>query len=163
MPKSTPKIILIVALSENKVIGQNNTLPWHLPNDFKHFKAITWNKKILMGRKTYESIGKPLPNREMIVLTHQPNFKSGYAQVIHDYSALFPLKEDLYVIGGSTLYDLFLPLAHFIYATEVKCTITGDTFFPSLDKQSWQEIARDKHYADDKHAFNYDFVEYDRI
>jgi len=155
-----PKISLVVAYSQNRVIGVKNQLPWHLPNDFKHFKELTLNKQILMGRKTYESIGRPLPNREMIVLTRQANFHSDYARTIHNFAALLPLQQDLVIIGGTEIYTLLLPQTHIIYATEVKTELEGDAFFPKLDPQIWQETSRESHPQDERHAFAYDFVTY---
>lgn len=157
-----PHIIYVVAYSENHMIGEGNQLLWHLPNDFKHFKAQTLNKTVLMGRKTYESIGRPLPNREMVVLTRNHDFKSDYAKVIHSLDELFPLQQDLYVIGGAEIYKLMLPDADIIYATEVKTKLAGDAIFPELSQNEWQEVSRESHFKDEKHAFDYDFVEYRR-
>ena len=157
------KIIFVVAYSKNHGIGKDNQMPWHLPNDFKHFKALTLNHSVLMGRKTYESIGRPLPNREMIVLTRQPDFQSDYARLIHSLDELHPLKNDLYVIGGAEIYKLLLPQADIVYATEVNTTINADAFFPELPSSEWLAVSREAHPADDKHAFEYDFVDYQRI
>ncbi len=154
------KIILVVAYSQNRVIGVNNTLPWNLPNDLKHFKDLTLNQCILMGRKTFESIGRPLPHREMIVLTRQVDFHSDYAHTIHTLAALQPLQQDLFVIGGAEIYTLLLPQADLIYATEVKTELEGDALFPKLDPKIWQEISRESHLHDERHAFDYDFVTY---
>lgn len=154
------KIVFVVAYSENHVIGEGNQLPWHLPNDFKHFKDLTLNHTVLMGRKTYESIGRPLPNREMIVLTRNSDFNSDYAKVIHSLDELFPLQKDLYVIGGGEIFKMMLPDADIIYATEVKTHIKGDAIFPELSPAEWHEVSRESHFKDEKHAFAYDFVEY---
>ncbi|MCX7123162.1 MAG: dihydrofolate reductase [Gammaproteobacteria bacterium] len=155
-----PKICFVVAYSQNQVIGAKNQLPWHLPNDLKHFKELTRNQHILMGRKTLESIGRPLPNREMIVLTRQVDFKVDYARTIHDLSELQPLEKDLFIIGGAEIYQLLLPQADLIYATEIKTKIEGDAFFPPLNREEWQEISRESHSTDERHAFDYDFVCY---
>ena len=163
MEQTGPRIILVVAFSLNHVIGQDNRLPWHLPNDLQHFKALTAHQTILMGRKTYQSIGRPLKNRDMIVLTRSLDFKSDYARVIHDLKELEPLKGDLYIIGGSEIYTLLLLKADLIYATLVKTKITGDTLFPPLDPMTWKEVAREVHTADADHLFNYDFVTYARV
>jgi len=157
------KIIFVVAYCENKGIGKDNQMPWHLPNDFKYFKALTLNHTVLMGRKTYESIGRPLPNREMIVLTRQPDFQSDYARVIHTLDELQPLQDDLYVIGGAEIYKMLLPQADIVYATEVATIIDADAFFPALPSDAWKAVSRDSHPQDDKHAFAYDFVEYQRV
>ena len=158
MPK--PKIALVVAYSQNRVIGVKNQLPWHLPNDLKHFKDLTLNQTILMGRKTLESIGRPLSHREMIVLTRQADFKVDYARTIHDLSELLPLQNDLFIIGGAEIYQFTLPQADIIYATEIHTQIKGDAFFPTLNPQEWREISRESHQRDERHAFDYDFVIY---
>ena len=157
-----PHIIYVVAYSENHVIGEGNQMPWYLPDDFKHFKALTLNQTVLMGRKTYESIGRPLPQREMIVLTRNTDFHSDYARVIHSLDELFPLQKDLYVIGGGEIFKLMLPDTDIIYATEVKAHINGDAVFPELSTDQWREVSREHHPKDDKHAFAFDFVEYRR-
>jgi dihydrofolate reductase len=161
MGTQTPKIILVVAVSENGVIGIDNMLPWHLPHDLQHFKALTLHQHILMGRKTYESIGRPLPEREMIVLTRSLDFTSSYAQIIHSPKMLFPLQHDLYVIGGAEIYALFRPWAHCIEMTLVKTTLTGDAFFPLPSPDEWRETSRIAHPADERHAFAYDFIRYE--
>lgn len=157
-----PKLIIVVAYSDNRVIGEGNALPWRLPNDLQHFKNLTLNQQILMGRKTYESIGRPLPQRQMIVLTRNGDFKSDYARVIHSVEALFPLNHDLYVIGGAEIYRLLLPKTDLVYATEVHTHLKGDAFFPVLGAD-WRELSREQHSADEKHACPYDFVLYQRL
>lgn len=156
-------ICFVVAYTENRVIGRDNQLLWHLPNDFKHFKQLTMNQTVLMGRKTYESIGRPLPGREMIVLTRDLHFHSDYARVIHSLDELYPLQKDLYVIGGAEIYKLMLKDADIIYATLVKTKLAGDALFPELPSSEWQELEREHHYKDEKHAFDYDFIMYKRI
>lgn len=156
------QIKFVVAYSENRVIGKENQMPWHLPNDFRHFKQLTLNHSVLMGRKTYESIGRPLPQREMWVLSRNPHFHSDYAKRIPSLEVFFPLKQDLYVIGGAEIYRLLLEKAALIYATEVKTVLTGDAFFPALPEAEWAEIERETHQQDEKHAFAYDFVTYTR-
>lgn len=156
------QIKFVVAYSENRVIGLENQMPWHLPNDFRHFKQLTLNQRVLMGRKTFESIGRPLPKREMLVLSRNPDFQSDYAQRISSLEALFPLQQDLYVIGGAEIYRLLLAKAEVIYATEVKTTLAGDAFFPDLPASEWVEVAREAHAPDEKHAFPYDFVRFQR-
>ena len=158
-----PKLIFVVAYSQNRAIGIHNTLPWHLPNDFKHFKSLTLGQTILMGRKTYASIGKLLAERKMIVLSRKPDFHSPYAQVISSFETLLPLQNDLYIIGGAEIYKTLLPKAEVIYATEVQTSTPGDVFFPELDPNKWREVSRQKNPPDERHAFAYDFVEYHRI
>ena len=156
------KLIAIVAYSDNRVIGERNTLPWRLPSDLQHFKKLTLNQCVVMGRKTFESIGRPLPQREMVVLTRNLDFHSDYARVVHSSDALFPLTQDLYVIGGGEIYQMLLPQIDVIYATEVHTTLKCDAFFPALNP-AWQELSREAHPADDQHAFAYDFVVYQQL
>jgi dihydrofolate reductase len=157
------KLIAIVAYSDSRVIGESNRLPWRLPNDLQHFKNLTLNQRVLMGRKTYESIGRPLPQREMIVLTRNPDFHSKYARLIHSVEELFPLTRDLYVIGGGEIYRMLLSKIDLIHATEVHTTLKGDAYFPELSKSDWKERSREPHPQDEKHAFAYDFVLYQRL
>lgn len=157
------KIKFIVAYSQNRVIGKNNQLPWHLPDDLRHFKRLSLNQIILMGRKTYESIGRALPDRTMVVLTRNRNFTSTYARAIHSVAEIFQFANDVFVIGGAEIYQSLLPYADSIYATEVQTTLEGDAFFPVLASEEWQEISREPHLQDNKHLYNYSYVEYKRV
>jgi dihydrofolate reductase len=142
-------ISLIAAMSENNVIGIDNKLPWHSPRDMQHFKNLTSGKTVVMGRKTYESIGKSLPNRRNIVLTRDPNFKVNGVETYTNIDDL--LKEigedEIFIIGGGTIYEQFLNLANKIYLTIFKTEIEGDTYFPSLDSD-WKE--KGVHYYSDE-------------
>ena len=155
----------VVAYSKNRGIGKNNQLLWHLPNDLKHFKSLTLGKPILMGRKTYESIGRPLPGRRMLVLTRQTDFHSDYAEVIHDLSELntnLRTDKEVMVIGGAEIYQHCLPYAHKIYATEVDALLPADAFFPEVDATLWQKLEVEQHPQDATHAYPYAFVTYVR-
>lgn len=154
---------LIAAVGRNGVIGKDNQLLWYLPADLQHFKRLTTGHAIVMGRKTYESIGRPLPNRTNIVVTRQPDFRvSGCVVVPSLEEAMGGLTNDAFVIGGGELYALALPLVDKIYLTEVSASPEGDTFFPTLNLIDWQEISRTHHPADDRHAYAFDFVELER-
>ncbi len=152
-------IVLIVAMSTNRVIGKDNQLPWHLPEDLKHFKKLTTDHTVVMGRKTYESIGHPLPQRHNIVLTRDIERDDHRVTVVNDVSSFMDtyttkLDEDLYIIGGAQIYELFLPFADKIELTEVHQEIEGDTFFPKFE-EDFVEVSREKHDG-------FDFVNYVR-
>ncbi|MGE3920281.1 MAG: type 3 dihydrofolate reductase [Gammaproteobacteria bacterium] len=154
-------ISLIVATSKNGVIGLKNHLPWHLPADLAYFKKVTLNKPIIMGRKTFESIGKPLPMRENIVITHQKDFNVEGVTIFHSlYSALNALKEhhEIMIIGGETLFKQSIELADKIYLTMIHENIEGDTYFPQINYKIWNEVSRENHSADEKNTYNYSFI-----
>ncbi|APD08033.1 dihydrofolate reductase [Flavobacteriaceae bacterium UJ101] len=159
------KLTIIVAFAENQVIGKDNQLIWHLPNDLKRFKLLTTGKPIIMGRKTFESIGKPLPNRENIVLTRDKNWKHEGAKVFHSKEAILEYLENhehAYVIGGAEIYKLFLDNTDFLEITYVDTNIDGDAFFPLINYEKWNLISEFSHEKDEKHAFSYKFVTYRR-
>ncbi len=154
------KISLILAMGRNRAIGRDNQLPWHLPADLAHFKATTMGKPILMGRKTWESIGKALPGRLNIVLTGQAGYQADGATVVHsidDAISICGSADELMVIGGAGVYEAFLPRAQKIYLTLIDEDFEGDTFFPELDEQEWHEEAREDHRADDRNPYDYSF------
>jgi len=156
-----PSIELIVALSQNRVIGKDNQLPWHLPEDLKFFKRTTLGQPVLMGRKTYESIGKPLPGRLNIVIsrTHQwsaPDLKT-YGSV-KDALAGLEGYERIMIIGGAQIFEQCLALASVLYLTEVQARVEGNVFFPEFDRNDWQEQWSESHAADERHAYPYRFV-----
>lgn len=155
---------LIVAKAENNVIGKDNKLLWHLPEDLKRFKNLTTGHTIIMGRKTFESLGRVLPNRKHVVFTQNPNFKVDDAnvKVVHSLSDIQEYVEDKnenFVIGGEKIYNLLMPYVSKMYITEIHKDFDGDTFFPNVDLESWKETSREKMNADD---FDYDFVVYER-
>jgi dihydrofolate reductase len=161
------KLSLIVAVAENGVIGHNNQLIWHLPNDLKQFKRLTTGHCIIMGRKTFESIGKPLPNRTSIIISRNPDFQiEGCITVNTLENALKKAQEleneESFIIGGAEIYRLALPLTDKIYLTEVHHAFEGDTFFPAIDKTIWKETKREDFEIDEKHFYKYSFVEMER-
>lgn len=163
MVASSP-LHLIAALGRNRVIGVAGDLPWRLPDDLKRFKALTLGQTILMGRKTWASLGRPLPGRDNRVLSRDPSFHPEGAKVFSTLDAALaqPNGEAVWVIGGGELYASLLPRATRLYLTEVDAAPEGDTWFPAIDPQQWQEIARTPHAADEKHAMAFDFVDYQR-
>jgi len=151
----------IVAMDRNRLIGNNNRLPWHLPADLSHFKQTTMGKPILMGRKTWDSIGRPLPGRLNIVLTHTAELKIDGVEVVHSLSqaqALLEPAAELMVIGGSTIYRMLLAQAERIYLTRVDAEFEGDCWFPEIDLRQWQEIAVSAHPADEKNLYDCRFI-----
>ena len=156
-----PKISLIVAMANNNAIGKNNQLLWHLPDDLKYFKQMTQDKPVVMGHNTYRSIGRPLPKRENIVLTRNHDLTIEGCTIQHDVSSVLTHCSDcdeIMVIGGAQVYQLFLPIADDLYITLVDCQITGDSYFPEWHRQNWQEIERKHHSKDPHHPYAFDFV-----
>lgn len=162
MPRmSAPFISLVVAMARNRVIGRNNTLPWRLSEDLKRFKATTLGKPILMGRKTFESIGKPLPGRRNIVLTRDPAWRAEGVDVVlsvEEALALTRESPELAVIGGAEIYRLTMPYAARIYLTRVEADVQGDTLFPELDSTQWSEAQAGTHPADERNQYPATFL-----
>jgi dihydrofolate reductase len=153
-----PKLSIIVAMSSNRVIGVNNSLPWHLSEDLKHFKTLTTGHTIIMGRKTYESIGKPLPNRRNIVISRNLNAFYGGIEVVHSLEDAFSTSsndDEVFIIGGSNIYEQSLHLAEHLYITEIKKAFEGDAFFPEIDKSLWTESTRETHISSDGLEFSF--------
>ena len=162
---SPKEITLIAAASENNVLGKDNKLIWHISDDLKRFKKLTLGHSLIMGRKTFESLPKALPNRKNIVLTRNKNYKAKDAIVAHDLKKAIEFTgEDSnpYIIGGGEIYKLGLDFIDKLYITEIKANIDGDTFFPKWDKKKWKEVSRIKHPSDDKHIYEFDYVIYKR-
>lgn len=158
------KIALVVAMDKNRAIGRAGALPWHLPDDLKHFKALTLGKTVLMGRKTFQSIGRPLPKRRNVVLTKDPSFGAEGVEVVHSLDDALLLDEEIMVIGGGEVYALFLPLATHLHLTLVDTAIPdADTFFPEWNPAQWRETHREFHPADERHLFAFSFVDLERI
>lgn len=155
-------LAFVVATAENRVIGRDNQLIWHLPADLKHFKQLTQGHPVVMGRRTYESIGRPLPNRTNIVVTRQTDWQATGCETVHSVPAALEraaqLDEEVFVIGGAEIYQQALPAADTIYLTEVHHEFEGDVLFPELDHAVWREVSRQRHEADDKHAYPFSFV-----
>lgn len=165
------RIAMIWAMSENRVIGRNNNLPWHLPNDLKYFKRLTSGKPVIMGRKTYESIGRPLPNRANIILTRDTAFQAEGTRVVHTLEEAIELAEaeclisgaeEVIIMGGAEIYRQAMPLADRLYVTLVHAQIDGDAFFPEIDLSAYQEVAREDFSADGPNPYDYSFCVFDR-
>lgn len=161
------KIALIAALSRNQVIGRDNSLPWQLPADLQRFKKITMGKPIIMGRKTYDSIGRPLPGRKNIVISRNPGFQAEGITVVGSVDAAIEaadLAPEAMIIGGANIYYQFLPRADRLYFTQVHTTIDdGDAFFPAYNRRDWRLVIEENHPADAQNPFAYSFLTYQRI
>ncbi len=161
---------LIVAAAENGVIGRNNALPWHLAEDLKHFKRLTMGKPILMGRKTFESIGRPLPGRTNIVITRNRDYQPDGVRVVDSLSAALDLAEaialidgadELMVIGGAQIYAEALPVAQRLYLTRVHAAVEGDAVLPQIDWSRWREVSRERCTAEPPNPYDYSFLVYE--
>jgi dihydrofolate reductase len=162
----TPKVSIIVAIDQENGIGKDNQLLWHLPNDLKFFKKTTSGNTIIMGRKTYDSIGRPLPNRRNIVISRNQDLKIEGIEVFENINSALEAcqtKSEVFIIGGGEIYKQALPLTSKIYLTKVDANCAADTFFPALNYSSWQTIFEENHQKDDKHAYNYVFSILERI
>lgn len=151
-------ISLIVAVAKKGVIGVNNTLPWHLPEDLKRFRALTTGHHIIMGRKTYESLGRLLPDRTTVIVTRNKNYMVEGALIAHSMQGAIKLSKndaEVFIIGGAELYKEGLKLAQQLYITEVDLDVPGDAFFPDLDFSEWQEMAREVHMSEKGLSFAY--------
>ncbi|MBD7962857.1 dihydrofolate reductase [Fictibacillus norfolkensis] len=156
-------ISFVVAMDENRAIGKDNDLPWYLPNDLKHFKNVTMGKPIVMGRKTYESIGKPLPGRENIVVTRDEHYQAEGTTVVHSVDEVLKKEaEELCVIGGTEIFKLFMPVADRLYVTEIHHTFDADTYFPEINRDEWREVSREPGIVDEKNKYPHDFVVYEK-
>jgi dihydrofolate reductase len=156
---------LVVAMSRNRVIGRDNHLPWRLPADLAFFKRATLGHPVVMGRKTYESIGKPLPGRRNIVVTRDPAFRAEGCVVAHSFPEALAAAgnaEEISIIGGSAIFAAALPDADRIYLTEVDAEVPGDTYFPDFDRSQWTETELERHAADERHAYPFRIVRLDR-
>jgi len=160
------KISIIVAMAENRVIGANNQMPWHLPADLKRFRQITWDSPILMGRNTHEAIGKPLPGRTNLIVSRNLGYQASGCLVFNDPDSALAkacqLADEVFVIGGAKLYEIFLPRAETLYITEIKKAFAGDTLFPEWHRQDWREAAREDISDDGAAGFDYSFLKYTR-
>ena len=152
-------------MAENRVIGVNNTLPWRLPADLKHFRKLTTGHHVIMGRRNYESIGKPLPDRTNIVITHDPNYRAPGCLVAHSIEEALAIANsdpEIFVIGGAEIYRQALNSADRLYLTLIHAHINGDTYFPEFDGSHWQEVERERHEADERNPYPYTFLIYAR-
>lgn len=165
-----PRLAIIAAVAENGCIGINNQLPWYLPEDLKYFRRLTTGGVVIMGRKTYESIGKPLPNRTNIVISRKAGYHPEGIKVVSSLEDALDLAaqvseingiDDVFVIGGAQIYALALPLANRLYLTEVQKTVEGDAFFPPINSVQWRKIGNEAHYYEPADT-HYRFVVYER-
>ncbi len=156
---------LIAAVSENQVIGKHNQLVWHLPADMRFFKNTTMGHTLIMGRKTFESFGKPLPGRKSIVITRQKYWQYEGVEIVHSLEEAIkaaPHDEEVFIVGGAEIYRLALPLCEKMYLTIVHHQFEGDTFFPPVDFSQWHLISEEKHPSNEKHAYAFSIREYER-
>ena len=159
-------ISLIVAVSANHVIGARGELPWRLPDDLRRFKEITMGKPIVMGRKTWDSIGRPLPGRKNIVITRQKGFEAEGCEVVGSVAEAMTAAgdaADVMVIGGSEVYALFMPVADGLYLTRVHAEVEGDAFFPVIHETEWRLIGEEHHGADDRNEHAFSFQRFERV
>lgn len=157
---------MIAAVAENNALGKNNDLVWHLPNDFKRFKTLTSGHHIIMGRKTFESFPKPLPNRTHVVVTRNKNYNPGGCIVVDSIEkaiAVCPENESTYIIGGGEIYNLGLPFADQLEITKVHHSFDADAFFPEINSDEWKEVQTEFNPADDKHQYPYTYQTFVKI
>lgn len=161
-----PLISQVVAMAENRVIGRDNDLPWHLPADLAHFKQTTLGKPIVMGRKAHEAIGRPLPGRQNIVLTRNLDYSAAGCTVVHSMEqaiAAAGAVEEIAVIGGEDIYRLFLPITDLIHLTIVHADIAGDTWFPELSEAEWRTLEQRERPADERNPYRMSFLQLQRV
>jgi dihydrofolate reductase len=166
------KLALIVAQSQNRVIGKDNSLPWHLPKDLQYFKKVTLGKPIIMGRKTYESIGRALPGRVNIVVSRNPDYKVEGVEHAQNLDQAIELAKkvcietsvnEVMVIGGAQIYHQAIEVADVLYLTSVEAVVEGDAYFPEIDYSLYKQTQKQSHCADDKNPYPYSFVTYEKI
>lgn len=166
------RLAIIVAQAENRVIGNNNKLPWHLPEDLRYFKQVTMSKPIIMGRKTYESIGRPLPGRTNIVISRQEGYAPEGVKVVPSLEAAIELAEsicvidgaeEVMVIGGAQIYEQALAHADRLYLTQVHASVEGDAWFPVFAMEEWREVGREDFTAMEPNPYDYSFIVLDRV
>ena len=158
-------ISLIAALARDNVIGRHNLMPWHMPADLRHFKSVTLGKPVVMGRRTFESIGRPLPGRRNLVISRNVDWQADGVEVVSSLEqalALLAGSDEVMIIGGGQLYAEALPLAHRLYLTHIELAVEGDTHFPDYTCFSWREIETESHCADEHNPYDYRFVTLER-
>ncbi len=162
----SPRITLIAAMARGRVIGINNSLPWDLPADMKHFREQTMGKPILMGRKTYDSIGRPLPGRHNIVVTRDASLRIDGCTVVQSIDAAISAAgevDEVMVMGGASFYQQLLPRADRLVLTLIDLEVEGDAWFPAWEPSGWKEVVREEHQPDEKNRMAYSFVELNRV
>jgi dihydrofolate reductase len=160
------RIAFVVAYDRGRAIGKDNRLPWRLPDDMRHVRNVTMGKPMIMGRRTWDSIGRPLPGRTSIVLTRDRQFRCDgclVARTPEEAMKLAGAVPEIIVFGGARVFEEFLPRADRIYLTEVETTVDGDTHFPEIDLAEWREVERARHPADERHPYAFSFVTLDRV
>lgn len=160
------RIALVAAMAQNRVIGRDNRLPWRLSADLRHFKSLTMGKPVIMGRNTWESIGKPLPGRSNIVVTRNRAYRAEGCQVVHSIEEALAAAagcEEAMIMGGAELYRHTIERADRLYLTLVEATLEGDTLFPEIEPDQWRELQREHHWADKKNEYDYTFATLERI
>lgn len=163
--KLSMRVSLIAAVAENGVIGRDNALPWRLPADLKHFRRLTTGHPVITGRRNYESIGRPLPERTNIVVTHRRDYRASGCVVVHSLDEAFAAAHgspEVFVMGGAEIYAQTIDRAERIYLTRVHADVPGDTLFPTVDWRIWREIAHERHEPDAQNAYAYSFVTFER-
>ena len=158
-------LTLIAAVAQNRAIGLRGRMPWHLPDDLRHFKRVTLGKPVVMGRKTWEVIGRPLPGRQNIVISRNRDYRARGCEVAHSLDAALGVAEgaELMIIGGGELYRQALPGAQRMVLTIVDCAPEADTWFPAWSKSDWKLAGSEQHPTDDRHAFGFEFQEWVRV
>ena len=161
------KISLVAAMDANRVIGADNDMPWHLPADMKRFRSVTLGKPVVMGRRTYESIGTPLPQRENIILTRDTSFAAPGCLVFQELTAVFKTfaerdVDELMIIGGGEVYAQAMPQAGHLYLTRIDAELNGDTWFPEFDERKWIKVSEETHHRDERNAYNLTFEHWQR-
>lgn len=159
---------IIAAVAENNVIGKNNDLVWHLPADLKYFKETTKGHFVMMGRKTFESFGKPLRNRTHIIITRDKNYSYPDCYVVHNLQEAYDIAEknnqqEIFILGGAEIYRQSIDQTDRLYITEIRESFDGDTFFPEINKNKWKEVERNDFEPDEKNKYPYSFVRYERV
>lgn len=159
-------ISVIVAMSENDVIGREGGMPWRMSDDLRRFKKITMGHHILMGRKTYDSIGRPLPGRTTVVISRTATYDNPNIRVVRSLPQALDIAaqdDEVFVTGGAQIFTLALPLAERIYLTRIHCEIAGDTFFPAVDMNQWKLVEEERHAADERNQYDYSFQTFNRV
>lgn len=160
-------LTLIAATSTNNALGKDNQLVWHLPLDFKRFKALTSEHYIIMGRKTFESFPKPLPNRTHVIITRNKNYEAPDGCIVvsslEKAIEICPKNEEIFIIGGGEIYKQSIDIADKVELTRVHTTVEADTFFPEIDSEKWKIVFEEQHAKDEKHAFDFTFITYEKI
>ena len=159
---------IIVAKAKNNIIGKNNELVWHLPEDLKHFKNLTTGHTIIMGRKTFESLGKVLPNRKHVIFSQNPDFKvkDENVEVVHSLLQIQDLiegEEEAFVIGGAMIYNFLMPYVKKMYVTQINEEFDGDAFFPKIDEKVWKKTSEENGIKNEENKLDYEFITYERI